>query len=235
MKTKGFFITGTDTGVGKSVVTAALLRLLARRGRVLGVKAIQTGCQRHEGEWLAPDPELWKIALADVDPTPEIFCPCRLEVPCSPHLAARLAGIEIDMEALAEDIRQRSKGCDYVLVEGAGGLLVPIRGEKTMLDLAVGLALPVLLVADNRLGMINHALLSLAALRCAGLQPAGVILNNATPVQNDLDSVIRSDNRETIRALGQVAIRGEIPYIPNFSPGNRKQWEIWEHCLEGIR
>ncbi|NLC70868.1 MAG: dethiobiotin synthase [Desulfuromonadaceae bacterium] len=231
---KGFFVTGTDTGVGKSMVTAALLRRLARRGRVLGVKPVQTGCERRGGEWCAPDPELWKRALADVTPTPDLFCPWRLEAPCSPHLAARLQGVEIDVAVLTDDIRQRRDGYDFVLVEGAGGLLVPIQGDKTMLDLAGRLGLPVLLVADNRLGVINHTLLSLAAIRGAGLEPAGVILNNTAAAQEPLEEAIRRDNRETIRSLGKVAILAEMPYIPNFLPDNRKQWEILENCLKII-
>ncbi|NLV24106.1 MAG: dethiobiotin synthase [Deltaproteobacteria bacterium] len=234
MKTKGFFITGTGTGVGKSVVMAALLRRLARRGRVLGVKPVQTGCEEIRGEWFAPDPELWKMALADVMPMPDLFCPCRLAAPCSPHLAARLAGIDIDLESLAEEIGRRSEGGDFVLVEGAGGLLVPIRGDKTMLDLAGRLGLPLLLVADNRLGVINHTLLSLAAIRGAGLPLSGVILNNTTPAADNMERLIRNDNRETIRSLGQVAIVAEMPYIPNFSPDNRKHWEVLDASLRQV-
>jgi dethiobiotin synthase len=232
--TKGFFVTGIDTGVGKSVVTAALLRSLARRGRVLGVKAVQSGCECRGGEWFAPDLELYEKAVADLDPRPELFCPWRLESPCSPHLAARLQGVTIDLESLVRDIAGRRQGCDWLVVEGAGGLLVPIQGDKTMLDLAGMLGLPLLLVADNRLGMINHVLLTLAAIRQAGLPLAGVVINNSTAPQGDLDEAMRQDNRETVAALGRAPILAELPFMPHFSPDDPGHWTILERCLEGV-
>ena len=231
---KGFFVTGTDTGVGKSVVAGTLLRRLARRGRTLGVKAVQTGCGGCGGEGAAPDLELWEKAVADCRPRPELFCPCRLEAPCSPHLAARLEGIEIDLESLVRQIGERRDGRDWTVVEGAGGLLVPIQGQKTMLDLARMLKLPILLVADNRLGAINHTLLSLAAIRSAGLEPAGVILNTTSAPGNEMDQAIRCDNREAIAGLGNVAIRAEIPFLPGFSPDSPQHWKILEECLKEV-
>ncbi|MBN1142643.1 MAG: dethiobiotin synthase [Deltaproteobacteria bacterium] len=231
---EGFFVTGTDTGVGKSVVAGTLLRRLARRGRTLGVKAVQTGCGGCGGEGAVPDLALWEKAVADCRPRPELFCPCRLEAPCSPHLAARLQGIEIDLESLVRQIGERRGGRDWTVVEGAGGLLVPIQGPKTMLDLARMLKLPILLVADNRLGAINHTLLSLAAIRGAGLELAGVVLNNTTAAIGDLEKTIRAENAEAIRGLGPVDILAEIPFLPDFSPGRNGDWRCREEALGGV-
>lgn len=119
-------------------------------------------------------------------------------------------------------------------MEGAGGLLVPITKDRTMLDLAGELGLPILLVVDNCLGAINQALLSILAVRNAGLPLAGVIMNSTTPARDELERRIRCDNTATIAAWGEVDILAEVPYIPDFSADNPACWETCVRALEGF-
>lgn len=179
---RGFFVTGTGTDVGKTVFTAALLRALRSRGMAAqALKPVQTGVR--------PD-QLTTSPLADgvtcaravdglpalsVAPSATLHC---FRLPASPHLAAGEEGRRLDVAGLAADIRAhwRASGASLLLVEGAGGMAVPINDEEDTLDLMAALDLPVLLVGTNRLGALNHLLLSLRALRLKGLRPAAVIL-----------------------------------------------------------
>jgi dethiobiotin synthase len=231
---EGFFITGTGTEVGKTLVTGALLRCLVQKGRGLAVKPVQTGCECLESGLTAPDLEVCFKAVRDIPKSLELFCPIRFESPCSPHLAAELEGRDIDFENLVVSIVQKQSGCDWMVVEGAGGLLVPLTKNRTMLDLAGQLGLPIVMVVDNCLGAINHALLSISAVRKAGLPLAGIVMNNTSPPRDELDSQIRRDNTTTIATRGEVEVLAEVPYLPDFSADNPNHWEICACALEGF-
>jgi dethiobiotin synthetase len=176
-----FFITGTDTGVGKTFVSCALLQALARRHpRVVGMKPVAAG--------LVPTPDGWDsedaIALrsaSTVRVPPALDNPVRLPDPLSPHLAAERAGTRIDIHHLVACQRELAKRADAMVVEGAGGFLVPLTPEHTGADLAQALGLPVLLVVGLRLGCLNHALLSAEAIRARGLPLAGWVANRIDP------------------------------------------------------
>jgi len=180
----GVFVTGTDTGVGKTYVAAGILAALRRAGRnVVPMKPVQTGCLLRKGSLIAPDLMVslhagnLRIPAAErADLAPYCFQPA-----CSPHLAARLAGKRISLTRIEKYYRLLSSHYDGVIVEGAGGVLVPLNSKETMLDLMCRLQLPVLLVARPGLGTLNHVALSLQALRAARLTVLGVILNQATP------------------------------------------------------
>jgi dethiobiotin synthase len=230
-----FFVSGTGTDVGKTMVTAGLLRCLSRKGKGLAVKPVQTGCENREaGLVVAPDLELWNKAVRDCSPAPSLFCPVRLKAPCSPHLAADMEGISLNFEDLISSINEKRQGFDWMVVEGAGGLLVPLNLNHTMLDFAAALELPVLLVIDNHLGAINEALLSVLAVRHAGLPLAGVVMNNTSLPASELEKSIRRDNVKIIGERGRVKIIAEIPYLTDFSADDPASWKTCSRALSGF-
>lgn len=208
---KGIFITGTDTGVGKTFVAAALVACLRKAGvDAVPMKPVQTGCRRRKGTLSAPDLESI-LSIAGLKPSAEErawMCPYRFPDACSPHLAARRARAAISFTRIRSCFERLCRRHEFVVVEGAGGILVPISGKKTMLDLMRLLDLPVLLVARPGLGTLNHTLLSLRELRRAGLRVGGVILNQAHPGRRGF---IENDNFKTIARLGRVR---NIEYLP---------------------
>ncbi len=231
---QGFFITGTNTDAGKTVTTAALLRLLRRAGRdAIAAKPVQTGVRPLPGgALLAPDMEVYRQASG--------FQPAAVDLPlafqygfepaCSPHLAAHLAGEVIAPERIAANLRTLAARHEMLLVEGAGGLLVPLNQSQTMLDLARLLALPVILTVDNTLGMINHALLTLAALCCAGVPIAGVVVNHARAGDPDAQ-YLREDNIRAVESFGQVRILAVLPHLSGFDAGRDGDWKPLEDAL----
>jgi dethiobiotin synthetase len=179
----GIFVTGTDTGVGKTVVAAALLKGLRARGvDAVPMKPVQTGCDRSGDALIAPDLELC-LRAGNLHPSheeKEWMCPYRFEPACSPHLAAQRAGRPISVESITGAAGRLRERHALVIVEGAGGVLVPVNETASMLDVMKALGLPILLVARPGLGTLNHSLLSVEALRRAGLSLAGIILSDAT-------------------------------------------------------
>jgi dethiobiotin synthetase len=173
MKSKGFFVTGTDTGVGKTVVSAALTRALVARGlRVAVMKPVASGSDpRPQG--LRNGDALTLMAAANLTAPYEVVNPYCFLPAIAPHIAAREAGVAIDLTLLRSRFDSLAAASDCVIVEGAGGWLAPISDTATMADLAVALALPVLLVAGLRLGCLNHALLTRESLATRGVAFAG--------------------------------------------------------------
>ena len=208
-----FFVTGTDTGVGKTLVSCALLHALARRHpRVVGMKPVAAG--------LVPTPDGWDsedaIALrsaSTVRVPPALDNPVRLPDPLSPHLAAERAGTRIDIHHLVACQRELAKRADAMVVEGAGGFLVPLTPEHTGADLAQALGLPVLLVVGLRLGCLNHALLSAEAIRARGLPLAGWVANRIEPGMAAAD-----DNIAFLRQRLGAPLLADIPHsaTPDF-------------------
>jgi dethiobiotin synthetase len=194
---RGLFVTGTGTGVGKTIVSAALLAAMRAAGEpVRAYKPVVTGLSEPSGEW-PPDHELLAAAAA-MDP--EDVAPLRFGPAVSPHLAAALAGKRIDAAALIE--HAVASAGDTLIVEGVGGLLVPLTERFTVRDLAVELKLPVLIAAPPSLGTINHTLLSVEAARAVGLSVAAVVL---TPWPAE-PSQMEQSNMETIARLGEVEV-----------------------------
>jgi dethiobiotin synthetase len=197
-RTSGVFVTGTGTGVGKTVVAAVIARTLAGEGRRVAVfKPAVTGLE-DEGE---PDQALLRRAAGSEQGDAEI-APYRYGPPMSPHLAADLAGEEIQPARLLEAARTAAAGAGSLVCEGVGGLLVPLRADYLVRDLAAELALPLVIAASPGLGTINHTLLTIEAAGSAGLEVALVVLS---PWPDDPGSVEES-NRETIAALGKVQV-----------------------------
>jgi dethiobiotin synthetase len=196
---RGCFVTGTDTGVGKTVLAAALVAALRASGvRVAAHKPVLTGLDEPEPGRPA-DHELLGGAAAM---PPEAVAPLRFGPAVSPHLAADLAGTAIDPDALVAAARATADGADAVVVEGVGGLLVPIAPGWSVRDLAVALRLPLVVAARPGLGTISHTLLTLEAARAAGLDVRAVVL---TPWPDE-PTVMQCSNRATIAAVGEVAV-----------------------------
>lgn len=177
----GYFVTGTDTGVGKTLVSAALLRGLARQHpRVVGMKPVAAGVVPAGGGWASED-ALALRAASTVRVPPELDNPVLLPDALSPHIAAARAGVRIDIAELARRYRALAAHADAVIVEGAGGFHVPLSDTETGADLARALGLPVVLVVGLRLGCLNHALLTQEAIASRGLALAGWVVNRIDP------------------------------------------------------
>jgi dethiobiotin synthetase len=206
----GVFVTGTSTEVGKTIVAAVIARTLAAEGKRVAVfKPAVTGLEE-EGE---TDHELLRRASGSSQSDEEIT-PYRYQPPASPHLAAALAGEEIDPERLRQAARAAAEGVDAIVCEGVGGLLVPLSPTYLVRDLAAELAYPLVIVASPGLGTINHTLLTLESARAAGLEVAAVVLD---PWPEDPSEIERS-NRQTIAELGQVRVE-TLPHLDLGEPG----------------
>lgn len=181
-----FLVTGTDTGIGKTTLASAIAAAIRRRGRDVGViKPVETGCQPDlDGVLVPADAVQLRWAAEREDPLDRV-CPYRFRAPLAPAVAARREGAELELSALVDSVRAVVTGCDVGLVEGAGGLLVPLTDSTTFADLARACDLRLLVVVGNRLGAINHARLTLDWAGTAGLQVAGYIVNTLSP-ESDL-------------------------------------------------
>ena len=200
-KLRGLFVTGTGTGVGKSVLAASICAALAADGqKVAAFKPAVTGLDEPDGEW-PMDHELLAGA-ASAGQSAEEVAPHRFGPAVSPHLAAELAGVGIEPLELAAEARAQAERADAIVCVGVGGLLVPLTPGFLVRDLALELDLPLVVAADPGLGTINHTLLTLEAARTAGLEVAAVVL---TPWPDEPGDIERS-NKETIAALGDVAV-----------------------------
>jgi dethiobiotin synthetase len=176
MAPRGIFITGTDTGVGKTIVAATLARLLRMNGVSVGVmKPVTSGCSEVSGKLISDDARLLCLA-AGISVTEDV-APYRLREPLAPAEAARIDGVRIDFAAIKASFDRLASLHQYVIVEGAGGLMVPLSGGLLIADLARELELPLLVVARPGLGTINHTVLTCFAAQQLGLQVAGVIIN----------------------------------------------------------
>ena len=196
---RGCFVTGTDTGVGKTVLAAAIVAALHARGvRVAAFKPVVTGIDEPEPGRPA-DHELLGAAAGTA---PAAVAPLRFGPPVSPHLAAELAGTAIEPDRLIAAARTAGEGAEALVVEGVGGLLVPLTAEHTIRDFAAALGLPVVVAARPGLGTISHTLLTIEAGRAAGLDVRAVVL---TPWP-DAPSVMERSNRDTIARMGGVEV-----------------------------
>lgn len=195
----GWFVTGTDTGVGKTTIACALVRALQRRGARIAVsKPVASGANRTP-HGLRNDDALALAAAAELDVSaPGEYArinPFCFEPPIAPHIAAAEAGVVIDVAALAARIRRNAAENDWLVVEGAGGWRVPLDATHDFADLAIALELPVVLVVGLRLGCINHALLSAESIAASGLKLAGWVANGIDPAM-----ARRAENIATLSA-----------------------------------
>jgi dethiobiotin synthetase len=203
---RGVFVTGTDTGVGKTVVACAIAEALRRRGIDVGVmKPIETG--------VGAQGPLDAIALAEaagVDDPMDLVCPQRFELPAAPNIAAAREHRSVDVSAIRTAFLELRERHSFLLVEGAGGLLVPITHDYAMVDLMAELRLPILVVARGALGTVNHTLLTLEAIERRGLPLAGVVVSHGPRQISAADH----ENLQALRDRLGPRCLGEIPPLP---------------------
>lgn len=183
---QAYFVVGTDTNVGKTYIASALLRYFVTNGKnALGMKPVASGCELSEyGIWAGQLVNDDVVALYEAGNVPaplQLINPYHFEPAIAPHIAARKAGVEIDLDLIARSYQELTKIADVVVVEGAGGFFVPLNDQQTLADLAVKLNLPIILVVGMRLGCINHALLTVEAIKARGLTLAGWVANRIDP------------------------------------------------------
>jgi len=211
----GLFVTGTDTGVGKTFVTTGLARLLSDRGFHVGVmKPVETGCHRCGDDLVPADAVQLATAVGGHQKLSSV-CLYRFEAPLAPDTAARQEGRSIDPAVILNSFRKIAASHDIVLVEGAGGLLVPIWERYTMADLASDIGFPLLVVAASRLGAVSHTLLTLEYARFRGLPVVAYVLNQ---LSSGIDAAM-STNADLLARSTEVPCAGVIEWSP--TEGNR--------------
>ncbi|KJU84193.1 Dethiobiotin synthase [Candidatus Magnetobacterium bavaricum] len=208
---RGFFVTATDTGVGKTVVTALVALSLQQRGlRVAAMKPIETGCTLEDGILVPADGMFVKTTL-NLDIDIDTITPVRYALPLAPMVAAMMTGNPVNLD-LIRRAWQSLDGFDAVVVEGIGGLMVPISEGYFVCDMIKELALPVILVTAAGLGCINHTLLSIEFLRSHGITTAGLVINhNVCPD----GKVANTTNPDIIKQLSPIDVIATVPFIQN--------------------
>ncbi len=210
----GFFVTGTDTDVGKTYIASALVRHFVEQGyKTIGMKPVAAGCESVNGELRHGDVDALvaasnvQTALSDVNPY--AFLPA-----IAPHIAAEQAGINISLEKIQLAFDGLKSQADVLVVEGAGGFRVPINHQETMADLAIKLNLPVILVVGIRLGCINHALMTAGSIKAAGLNLVGWVANRMDP-----NMTVLEENIATLKAMIKAPCIADVAWNeePSFS------------------
>ena len=206
----GFFITGTDTEVGKTLVAGAFIQKMRAQGmRALGFKPVVAGTyQGHDGKILSEDLETLRLA-SELSPDQMVLCPYILEMPIAPHIASAKLGINLDLKIMTDAYEQIRSQAESVIVEGAGGFLVPINAAENLGDLAQKLDLPIIIVVGMRLGCINHALLTQEAIRSRQLKVAGWIANTLSSEMPFLE-----ENIQYLQSKLKAPLLGVIPALP---------------------
>lgn len=218
-KNKAVFVTGTDTGVGKTLIAACLSRYLIENGHsAITQKWVQTGSKSS----ISPDVK-FHLKMIGVNALRlngylNHLSPYVLKEACSPHLSARLANKRIDIKKIINSFKILNKKFDFLIVEGTGGALVPYSKENLLIDLVKRLNLSVIVVAENRLGAINHTLLTVEALRARNINILGIVFNNLKREKR----YILEDNIRIIKELSNARVLGALPREPNYCKLYRK-------------
>jgi dethiobiotin synthetase len=207
----GLFVTGTDTEVGKTVIAGAIANYFLRQGvRIAVSKPVATGCVNRREGLVSEDAE-FLASCADARFPLDIICPQRYREPLAPAVAADRAGEPLDWGMIDRSLRMMERESDVIIVEGVGGILVPLDKEHTTLDLAKWLGLPGVVVARAALGPINHSLLPIETLRRAGVKVAGVVINQYPP---DTPGTAEETSPRWIEKFGKVPILAIVPREP---------------------
>jgi dethiobiotin synthetase len=223
---KGVFVTGTDTGVGKSIVTGFLAKYLREKGyQVVTQKWVQTG-SRFSAD-INLHLKIMGVAKGAIKDYLDCVCPYVFKLPASPHLAAKAENKKIKIAKIKKSFKLLSSKFDFVIVEGIGGALVPLNEKRLVIDIAKELSLPVLVVAQNKLGVINHLLMTIEVLNKRKMKILGVLFNNCQG-QNKL---VIQDNPEIIRKITGQNILGVLPWNKKFSLLYKKFLPIAEKII----
>jgi dethiobiotin synthetase len=210
MRAKGFFITGTDTGVGKTIVAGAVVTALKFLGVKTGVmKPVETGCSR-EGGKLFPNDGLFLRRIADIDDPVALVTPCCFESPLSPMAAAEIDASQVNVEEIKKAFRTMAAKYGAVVVEGIGGLMVPISKDYYVAELAAEIGLPLIIVARPGLGTINQTMLTLNHALRAGIDVAGIVINYSSPPEH---SLAEKTNPGVLSRIASAPLIGTFPYL----------------------
>lgn len=203
----GFFVTGTDTGVGKTLVSSALVHHFAQSGwRAAGMKPVAAGCERMGADLLSEDVVSLRAA-SNVDLAPEVINPYAFEPPLAPHIAAAAEGVRIELNIVHDAFKKAADAVDILVVEGVGGFRVPLNDQEDTADLASRLGLPVILVVGMRLGCLSHALLTVESIAAHGLKLAGWVANCIDPAM-----AAQKENLSTLLERIPAPCLGIVPY-----------------------
>lgn len=231
MMAKGIFITGTDTGVGKTVVAGGLACALKREGLDVGVmKPVQTGCIETAKGLIAPDAN-FLINITGVKDSVDLVAPYRFKEPLAPSVAAEIEDREIDIEKIITSYNLLTKIHDLVIVEGAGGILVPVWKDLLFIDIIKKLSVPVIIVARIGLGTINHTLLTARYALEHGIKIIGIIFNNTNSKE---DGIAERANPDIIKRLCNIPILGILPFIDNLNTEEVKSGNLCDIFSEKI-
>jgi dethiobiotin synthetase len=179
---QSYFVIGTDTNVGKTYVASALVKHFAAQGlKTVGMKPVASGCELNEKSELINEDVTALISASNINADLDLINPYRFAPAIAPHIAAKQAGVEIDLTVISRAYEKLKDLAEVVIVEGAGGLCVPLNHTQTLADLALQLNIPMILVVGMRLGCINHALLTVEAIQARGLKLAGWVANEIEP------------------------------------------------------
>jgi dethiobiotin synthetase len=241
---KGFFITGTDTGVGKTVIAGALLLIIRSLGiSVCGMKPIETGCMKSKSvvlkaesieskTHLIPADGMFLKEIADMDDSIDVITPIRFEKPLAPFPASEIEGIPVDIEKIKKAFEDLLRKYDMAVVEGIGGLLVPLKRDYFVLDLAKDFGLPIIIVSRPGLGTINHTLLTVNYAMKEGINVAGIIINYSRPSEKTL---AEETNPKVIRQISPVPLIGIFPYLEDLEKSTMEQTAVKTFNPEIIR
>lgn len=232
---KALFFTGTDTGVGKTSVVCAVTRALRERRRAVAVcKAVATGAELTPRGCLAEDTRRLAEAL-EIDPFDSGITKWNFVEPLAPNVAARRAGVPLDLDEIADEIRKQSvaPGRDILLVEGVGGLLCPLTDERTVADLIVALSVPVVVVARRSLGTLNHTLLTLESALHRGLKVRGVVVSETEPPTSVAEQTNLDELTRLVRPMG-VPILAVLTHRKDGAAGMSLNDVDWWNLAEPI-
>ncbi len=241
---RGFFITGTDTGVGKTVIAGALLLIIRSLGiSVCGMKPIETGCMKSENvvqkaesrvkdTLLIPADGMFLKEIADMDDSIDIITPIRFENPLAPFPASEIEGTPVNIEKIKKAFEDLLRKYDMAVIEGIGGLLVPLNRNYFVLDLIKQFGLPVVIVSRPGLGTINHTLLTVNYAIKEGLNVAGIIMNYSQPPENTL---AEKTNSRVLQQISPVPLLGIFPYLEDLGKDTIERAAVENLNLEIIR
>lgn len=209
---KGIFITGTDTGVGKTFVAAGLIKAIRKKGiNVCPMKPVETGCKIKNGR-LAPADAVKLLKASGIDESLDAVNPYRFRQPLAPAVAAENEGVVIKKGKIISAYNHLAKSYDFIVIEGAGGIMTPVYKEYLCLDMIKDIGLSLIIVSRPGLGTINHTLLTIEAAKNRGINVYGVIVNHTGSAVKDLSE---ESNPEIIKRIGKVKVMEIIPYFKN--------------------
>jgi dethiobiotin synthetase len=228
-KHKGLFITGTDTGVGKTLIAGAIAKILQQKGKKVGVfKPVATGCKKIEQGLVSEDAE-FLAHCADSKFALDVINPITFEIPAAPFACEKAEGRKVNFKKITDAYKQICKKTDFVIIEGIGGIRVPITKDIDVLSLAKAFNLPLAVVARSKLGTINHTLLTIDAVRSAGLSLAAVLINGYDESTKD---PAEKTNAEIIEKFSKVKI---IVIVPFDDTTNMEKFFIGQKILNALQ